>query len=1191
VFFNDNPTLPELSSPFSSDIYSSFSASGVSVDNTTIRLESDTLFDFSELNETLKTFAISLYLYQNSIKVNWYEVGYVYYDQFLSADKEILNRIEKTEGEKWINFDFSYSPQSFNNTNVRLVIKINLNSGGSLDDYNFIVNGICVGQWSENNSSQSLGVHPISSSVISSSVELYGVPAIEYGIQEKSGYYLAENNRLLSRNIGLPLVYGSENVTRLYPSVSTLPSIILPGRGFLHESGKYNQYTVEFWMKINPDTIESRKIFGPIDNDNGLYVRDGVITLLLGNQISSHVVSEWYRPMLVHILLKEDSAALYINGEQVIEMPFSSEEDVFSQENDWIGFYSHPDILNFEIDCVSFYSYLIAAPVAKRRFVYGQGTNSPQAIAESFGGDNSYINFSNANFTTNKAYPDFGQWEAGYKDNLIATKTSVSSPNYSLPQVFIEGRDVQELYADNKIDCEISEEKFFSFRPDTRAETNSEFEDPSLNWSEPGYLFFDNLSQVDDLSAIYAVFSTTNTLENQPLLLIINKLTLNKVSISIENNYLVYKFNEDVLYSEVLDDNIFESYGDYYGTYGPQQEKISFAVGLKIVDFIKNFGYRLSQFFKSFNDLEMYVGGNGQETFTGKIYSVGFSNKTNIKEIEFSFLEEGVVDRFEHESLVNHFATYTLSPTIRYNRFFLDISISAKWQEYFPLASFASFVKNAQGKKYYDLDYLQLNLGYPSITERVEQIIQNLGWTYQELFNIFNSPVQKSYEILDNSLITGYTNYNDLNNNNVVEYFLDTTKSSVRAYLTFQLLNEGANRSLEDFPFSKDVADCCFIDAEEENTTEQPFRSYLTKFEFLDNVVVFPPKRIDFRRVALVIHFEIKQDGILSNPVKIRDFEIASRSLNQYSFNPIGTESGKPIYPYVKTGIYFDNKEKNPVLISKKRLPYLNLNQNSGIRVMGRQTFTKEFGIAFPINQEQVSDFSVKAIQLWTKYDPPEFPSVPYPIFEIQGLDKNIEFVIRSDASGKRGIVFARNKQTKKIENGLTLYQNGIRVKNFIVEQNSWESFGIEFDQPITFNNFVGYLNIFRGPTFNNVSYFNVTGLGEISGIEARKWLRVLTEDDISNFDWEYWYDENGVTEIKDWRDVYIIDETKSSLITPSDIYKSYVGTNRIVVDDGESVSLDAEQVFVYSSSTKTIDSQVSQNFAISWSRFSGIPA
>jgi hypothetical protein len=1364
VAFNDNPSLPNLDSPFLSDIYSSFSASGISANNTTITIESPTIFNLENLNQDLTTFSLSLYLYQNSIKTNWYEVGYVYYDEFLSTDQEVITRVDSNEGSQWINFDFSYTPAGFYDSNVRIIIRVNVDDGGNPQDYDFIVNGISIGQWSENTSSKSLGVIPQSASVTTASVELFGVPAIEYGIQEKPGYYLSENNRLLAKNAGVPLIYSSENVTRLYPSASALPSLIIPGNGFLFESGKFKQFSAEFWMRINPDTLESRRIFGPLDTNDGLYVRDGVVSLVLGNSIGSHPVSEWYRPMLVHVLLKNDTAALYINGEQVIEIPLIINEIEFAQQNDWLGFYSYEDISNFEVDCFSLYSYLIPLPVAKKRFVWGQGTDAPQTVADFFDGTNTYINYSNANYTVNKTYPDTGNWQAGYRDNLLATRRSISSPNYSLPEIFIEDRNLQDLYDDNKIVCNSENELFFTFRPNQGTRTNlarnpsfetnttlwgisgtgttiaritsdslfgsaclqvtkaavansgaihaatsgsripvspsttyrisvyvkvptgqatsglrtrviqytavtggstvsttngttvtvtdtqgwvrlnqtittgsttnaisvpvvqttagtagqlflidgllveqtsqlspyfdGSYAEPEakaistfwegtqnnsasnmtfrsetgLNWTDPGYLFFSSLGFVENISSIYGVFSLEDINSFSPVMLFRNTNTLDEVNIFVENGFLNYKLNQEILYSENLNQ------GD------------NFSAGININSFVKNFGYRVSQFFKSINDVQLYIGGNGQETFLGKIFSIGFSNKKNNEEIKSYFLESGIVDIIEHQDLLNHTATYTLSPLIRYNRFFLDISISAFWEEYFPLASFASFVRNIDGKKYYDLDYLQLNLGYPSITEIEQVTIPDVGWTYQELYNAFNSPIQKSYEILDNPFLTDYANYEDLNNNNITISFLNTENSSLRAYATFQLLAEGANQPIENFPYTKNLIDCCFIDAQQENTNVEPFKAYLTKFEFINNTVIFPPQSIDFRKVAIVIHFDIKQKGILSNPLRVRDFEIASRSLNQNEFNPIGTESGIPIYPYVKTGIYFDNKEKNPVLISKKRLPYLNLNQSSGIRVMGRQTFTKEFGIAMPINQEKQSSFSVGAMQFWMKYDPIQFPTVPYSIFEVEELGKTTEFVIRVDASGKRGTVVARDKRTRIIRNDLVYYQNGIRVKNPIVEFNSWESIGIEFDDPLIFDNIVGYFNIFRGPTFNNLSYFNVTGLGETSGILARNWLRVLTDDDISNFDWEYWYDENGSSEIKQWRDVYVVGETRSFIITPQDIYKSFVGTNRIIVDDGEAV-FDSESVTVYSSLTRVSNNSIVRESDILWTRFSDIPA
>lgn len=1173
VVFNDSPALPTLSSPFDNSIYTSASITNISASATQITIESPELFDFSELNESMETFAISLYLYQDYSFVNWYEVGYKYYDPFLSTEKEVVTRITASENAGWINFDNTYSVQDFDGTGIKLIIRIELDDPISgTGDTDFIINGICVGQWSEGHSSKSLG----SSVTASAALGYSGVPALEYGIQEDSAYHIVEDNRLLAINSGIPMVYGSDNLTKIYPSASANPSIIIPGQGFLNESGRYKDYTVELWMRINPDTVESRRIFGPVDSDYGIYVRDGVMSLLVGDSFASHPVSQWYRPMIVHIVLREGEARLYINGEQVISLVIDRESLILPEINDWVAFYSYEDISNFEIDCVSFYPYTMALEVAKKRFVWGQGTDSPQAIANNYKGTNAYINFANAGYTTNKPYPDIGNWESGYANNLAATRRSISSPSYSLPEIFISGRNLQDLYADNKTVNELTGDEFFTFRPNVES---NQFVTEGTKWTENGYLLFDSLNIFDSLTSLYGVFSTIDPNQESTLCLIRNSLSNDVFEIKLDAGTIYYNFNSETIVSQVIDEITYEDYYNYsnynfeWSSYGYGDIigwEYSFAFGFNIKNFVQNQSYSIRKFFQSLQNLQVYFGGNEENTFIGKIHSIGFSDKTNYSEISSYFLDNGTVDYLEYEDLVNHFATYTLTPTIRFNRFFLDISISSTWEEYFPLSFFGGYIKDLFGKTYYDLDMLQINLGYPSATEVVAEVTQNTGWTYLELQNFYNSPLFKPYEILDNSLLTGYQDYEDLQNNNIVEYFLDTSKSSLKSYVTFQLLSEGANQPLSDFPYTKQIIDCCFIDSSSVNTNVDPYRAYKTKFEFVDKTIVFPPKNIDFNDVAIVVHFQINQEGILSNPIKIRDFEIASRALGQYNFNPIGTEGATPLYPYVRSGIYYDNKQKNPIRISKKRMPYLGLTEDSGIKVLGRQTYDSEYIVGMPVNQKRSSSFLVGAAQLWMKFDNAQFPSTTYPIFEIQSLDKTLEFVIFSDKSTERGQIVARNKRTKSIDNSVVLYKNGIQVSSLFVEKGEWNSIGLGFPEPLVFNSYVGYINLFRGATFNNVSYYPVEGLGQTDAIVPRSWLRVLTADDIVNYDWQFWYDENGSLEIKQWRDVLVLEETRETILTPEDIYKTFIGTNRVVVDDGASLFIDSDSMTLISGASWT---------------------
>lgn len=1128
---------------------------------------SQTIFNPINLSEYQENFGISFFIYTNCTDVLRYEFGCRYFDNFAGAwVEEILESYDR-RFNTWIRLSETFNVP-LDNTSVQLVFRAYAGDGSV--NYDFTMNGLAVGQWSESTSYLSLGAESASTTL-----GYDGVPAFEYGIQESSGYYFVEEGRLLAVNEGLPLVFGSQNSTKIIPSASANPSIAFPGYGFLHEGGKYKNYTVEFWARINPETIESRRIFGPLDTDNGVYVRDGVISLVIGNSIGSHPVSDWYRPMLIHIVIRDDTASMIVNGEKVFDIDYDINNIQFGSTNDWIGFYSYSDITKFEIDSVSIYSYPMSVAAAKRRFVWGQGTNSPQNVSDAFTGTNAYINFSNAGYTTNKTYPDTNLWNAAYYDNLTATRSSISSPNYPLPEIVTNEKTINELYDDNKVVNELEGDEFFTFRPHVSAST---YVSDGTKWTQPSYLLFDSLGIIDRLTSVFGVFSVKNPGPYQPLMLFKNTDTQDSLEIYFRAGIIYYAFNGTVLTTEEVD-IVFDNYGyDYDYNFGfIGLDEYSFAVGFNIKKFIENFGYQVSRFFKSINNVQLYVGGNGTDTFTGKIHSVSFSNRKNDTEIADKFLSNGLVNYFEYEDLTNHYATYTLVPLIRFNRFFLDISISAQWEEYFPLSSFAGYVNNYDGKKYYDLDYLQINMGYPSITERISQVIENLGWTYEELKLDYSVPIQKSYEALDNAILTGYEDYDDLKNNNIVQYFLNADKNSLRAYFTFQSLFDGANKPLSEFPYTRDTIDCCFIDASDENTTLEPYRAYQTKFEFVDDIIVYPPKNVDFNEIAIVVHFDINQKGIISNPVKIRDLEIASRALNKTGITPIQTESGVPMYPYVKSGIYLDYKEKNPVRISKSRYPYLYLTDSSGIKVLGSYTNDKEYGLAMPINQEQKPSLRIGSFQIWGKYDFPEFSFVPYEIFNIESRNRNIEFIVTVDSSGRRGVISARDKVTKIVEERLTFYQNGIPVKNPIVEIGQWNAIGIEFDDPLEFNNYIGYLNLYRGMVYNNLAYYETSGLGERISTSQRIWLRVLTEDGSGNLVWSYWQVDPTTSEDRSWRDVAVIAERRVFDLTQSDIYDAFAGTNRIIVDDGTSLTVDSDQLTILSDA--------------SWTRFSGRPA
>jgi hypothetical protein len=52
-------------------------------------------------------------------------------------------------------------------------------------------------------------------------------------------------------------------------------------------------------------------------------------------------------------------------------------------------------------------------------------------------------------------------------------------------------------------------------------------------------------------------------------------------------------------------------------------------------------------------------------------------------------------------------------------------------------------------------------------------------------------------------------------------------------------------------------------------------------------------------------------------------------------FNPVGTRFGVNMFPYTRSGLYYDYKAKNPFSIYKGSTPYLYLNRTSGIEIRG----------------------------------------------------------------------------------------------------------------------------------------------------------------------------------------------------------------------------------------------------------------
>lgn len=1160
---SDSPTIPDTPSPFDSNIYTSLTANTSSP--VLVEAESFGLFDPTNINISTKTFCVNFFMYQKPTYINWFKVGYRYLDAIGSPQEVLSEEIPPPVAESWINFNNVYQLPTSWSGDIKLVIQISFknSSGGDASSRTVIMNGLSVGQNSETTCYSSLGsiATTIPSSIGISGV--LGVAADQYGVLADNGYYLVRNNEILAHNDGFPIIYGTNNSTKIYPSNVNLPSFIFPGKGMLHENGRNKQYSLEMWIKVDASTSVAKRIIGPIDSTDGLYIKEGFLTLVVGDEIGSHCVSEWYRPLLIHLIIKENNIVLLVNGEEVINILFPRETIDLPNTADWWGIYSYSTISMFDIDCISIYPYVISNLVAKRRFVYGQGTPSIQSIDNTFKGTPTTIDFSTAEYSSNIIYPDFGRWDAGYFNNLNATRDYLSVPGYKLPNINIGGRDINEWYADNYTVNTLEypdslHPKFVTFRPNVSydIDDNPYWNPDAANYTDQSYFNFPSLNILNDsLSAVYGIFEIEQDIATpRTLMSFVNVTNGDTFDINVESDQIKYLYNG----SPIVDSN-----GN------PAVETITVGletlVGLNFEAAGIAYGYDVARFFSSPSSVQLYIGGNGTNTFEGKIYIIGFCNQTNYESISSNFDANGIINKDNYEILIDHFASYTLIAEYEYGRMYLDISISSEWEEYFPLSYFASYVRDESGNPVYDLDMLQINLGYASVET------QNV-WAYSQLKSEYST---QDYQDLKDSI---YSNYFNLKKNNTSGGTINVKNSSLNGYLTFQSLASGANSPLSSFAYEKTLDQTAVIDADLENTLSLPEKAYQTKFVFKDNVIVYPPKSKNFEDYAMVAHLKINQRSILKNPLKIKSFEISSKNFNYNSNtsdttqrNYIGTKFGKKIYPEIESSGEVDYKGKNPYIVYKTNTPYLYTTKKSGIKLVNCGSVTSPadniYRASIPVNANGSYDFNVSAINLFVLSNLPDVID-EIPMIDIKHKDGTISLIANKDANGIT--INAYNKTISGITTtyseltSISFYQNGRYINSPYIKDNEWNNIAILFNNSLDFSEFYdGSINIFGGFTFNNISYYLKEGLEAKIDLSLRTWDGVLNKDydgapvSPENI-WSYWSADS-----RTWQSVYILGQNSSYISTPEDIYKAYTGTNRSIVDDGYGMQLQQKETSV----------------------------
>lgn len=1108
--------------------------SGVSTSNTSeLTIVSPVIVNSTLLDQTKNSINISTYF--KSAAVATIKIGYK-----VGASAPVTETFNYVPGNQ---DDWAFLSKSFAlpDTNQNLSVYISIQQEVAIASQ-FYFNNLSFGQWSEDFNTISSGVvpQPLSSyESINLPAEILAVPAQSYGLANLDGYYLSSSNKLFAVNEGFPIVFGASNLTKIAPSGTVDPSVIIPGIGFLNDAGRYVDMTAEMWIRITPETSESRRIFGPILSEDGLYVQGEFLVIKIGDSVGSYFVGEWGRPMLVHFRVTVNTASLLIDGEQVISIttdtdhldlpkPFLGE---LSQ--DWLGFYSYSDIQSYEVDCVAIYSYQVPEIVAKRRFVYGQGVEFPELSNAALIGASTFIDYKVANYANNYMYPDMGRWTQGIMDNAIVQNNVLQPPKYELPSIVFNNKTISTQEWLEKCSLTDAGEMFASV-------DLSLADGPSKTG---GYLLFPKMNILtSEVKGFYGVFKT-NSAASQILFRIENKIDGSSFTITAEDTKIRYEL-------------------DYAGGNKITVESASFlqpgmifAAGLDIQKFAQAAGGPIAKFFGAAGKLAVYVGGQTsfENTFNGRIYKIAFCTQRNLNKLSYLFQDNGTFSVFEGDDLfinagspetstwdetfvaglpetngwdqvvsagsvdsqsifdvMSNIASYTLNPRVYLNSFILDVSADSYWQDYVPLSYLSKTLTDADGDQVKTLDFIQFNISNPKL------------------------PVYSAGAY-------------------------DTSGLQVKTYVTFQYMSSSPNTDHVNFIYTQKLG--------RSGVVEPGANWLLTKYEVLDDSIIYLPVDADFNKLAIVIHVEIESKAIISNPIKIKSIQLASQALSSIGPTNISTRFGETLAAYTMRGIYPDYKAKNPVSIYKSSTPYLYLTNNSGIQMRGILESTKRRGIRSKINSQGSNLYRVGAIQILAKYPEATFPVVPQKLITISSKTKTLSLYIEAtNAEKTRGKVYALNDKTGLPDTTVFFFLNGTVVKELFITPESWNMIGVQFSEALDFNSMVGYLDITGPLLVHGMSNYRLTSNQDSITSILRTWSQVRTMIDKDGTDVTNWEDflEGSQYGMYTWENILYIPTLKTYLVDPRIAYKLYTGTNKIIVGDDNKLRFNSYSYKVY---------------------------
>ena len=973
------------------------------------------------------------------------------------------------------------------------------------------------------------------------------ISADSYGYADYDGYYVVKNGKILASNSGMPMVYGAQNATScFYQDDEGDPSLILPGAGFLHANGSGNKLSLEAWLRISTTATDEKRILGPIGSTDGLYVKGPFLMLRIDSYYGLHYVGEWNRPMLVNINVFNEGASLLLNGEIVISLSFDKDSLVFETDatKDFIGFYAHSDVTRIDVDCVGIYPYVVPQEVAKRRYIYGQGVQFPEELNKAYNGESFITDYSFANYSNNSVYPDTFKWNEALVENLAVVNKTLALPQYTKPEIFYDVSSNATITAvtpstPSSTYVEYTAENDFAvgdtvtisgLSPDayngTFVITHASSTSFSVsNSTTTTVLVSSGTANLSILESLYIdnVAATTRpknffqfSRHNGHFLF----ETLNKISSNVASLYGVFRRTASTTTEQILIKVVDELSGDYlkaallssqvvYTFYssGATVWTSTMAPTISVgEDFVCGFSFKqmilnnnvdgLARFLSNANNLRVFVGGGDTtsssgkisytHTFDGYIYSVGFSSQRNYDKIDTYFdTDSGVIENVDTGATVTALLDHYASYT-------LIAKIIAE-----------QLVVDIAVDGYWQ-DYIPLSTLSKYIT---------------------NESAELEYDI-------DYIQFN-------IDYPKSTDPSSemLRSYLSFQTMSSGAN----SVPATK-------VAVSSNNAVIADSVDWATEmYEVVTGDVIYPPSGVDTQTLALDIHLEFQVDGIFSNPLFIREMQLASKALNAAE-NPIDSKFGTSLYPYTIDGASFDYRAQNPVTIYKGKSPYLYLSDDSGVRLSGA-TLDGTRGIYVKLNKTKDSYYKISSMNMIMKYPGAAFPSTETEIFNI--TDKIIGtisfYVIATNTSGTRGKIYMEKSASAYY--GATIFVNGKPTAQSEINIDQWNSIGVSFTSILDFNSADDKkIKIVDKILINSISFFQVSQEESSQSVTVRTWNEVSADI------WDDWYTATPNL----WYNVLLTEGPPQIYgINPQDIFEIYSGTHKIIPDSNNTAQIE----------------------------------